>query len=190
MRTILGVLVSAVLVVGCASAGGTQAPAASAPTTQAPAASASGTPAPATSPTPRPSGAFGGKVEFRLDGSAATTEVDAVADGASLSGTAVTKFREGTHTVRLGCATQGGGSWVVGGTVETTTVHGESAGVWSAVIVKEGSPQQIGIWLSAGPEAGSDCDAFLSSFDVADLDPSAFSPAESGALVPPPASAP
>ncbi len=189
MRTILGVLVSAVLVVGCAGAAATQVPAASAPSSQAPAASASEQ-APATSATaatPSPSGAFGGIVHYQIDGGPATTEVNAIAEGASLSGTAVTTFREGVHTVRLGCATQGGGSWVVGGTVETTTVHGESAGAWSAVIVKDGSPEQIGIWLSAGPEAGSDCAAFLSSFVVAELDPGAFNPVESGELVPPPA---
>jgi hypothetical protein len=194
MRTILGVLVSAVLVVGCAGAAGTQAPAASSPSTQAPAASASGTQAPATSTTPRASGAFGGVAKFQLDGSPATTEINAVADGASVSGTAVTTFHGGIHTVRLGCATQGGGTWVVGGTVETTTVHGESAGAWSAVIVKDGSPPQIGIWLSADPADASDCEAWLASFDPAELfreaDPGTFNPLESGTLVPPPASAP
>ena len=81
----------------------------------------------------------------------ATTEVDAVADGASVSGTAVTAFRGGTHTVRLGCAARYGGTWVLGGTIEKSTVPGESAGAWSAVTVKDGSPQQIAVWLSAGP---------------------------------------
>jgi hypothetical protein len=190
MRTILGVLVSAVLVAGCAGAAGTQAPAASAPSTQAPAASASGTLAPATAATPSPSGAFGGTVQYKIDGGPATTTVDAVADGASVSGTAVTTFREGIHTVRLGCATQGGGSWVVGGTVETTTVHGESAGAWSAVIVKLGSPQQIGIWLSADPADATDCDAWVASIKPAEIGAENFSPVESGALVPPPIPAP
>ena len=139
---------------------------------------------------PSASGAFGGKVEYQLDGGPATTEVDAVADGVSVSGTAVTTFLGGTHTVRLGCAAQVGGSWLLGGTVEKTTVYGESAGPWSAVIVKDGSPQHIGIWLSAGPEAGSDCAAFLSSIEPAELDPGTFSPVESGVLVPPPDLAP
>ena len=187
MRTILGVLVIAVLVVGCGGAASTQAPAASGPSTQAPAASASGTQAPAASATPSPSGAFGGIVHYQLDGAPATTEVDAVADGASVSGTAVTAFRGGTHTVRLGCAARYGGTWVLGGTIEKSTVPGESAGAWSAVTVKDGSPQQIAVWLSAGtPEAGSSCDAFLASFAPAELEPGAFNPVESGALVPPP----
>jgi len=189
MRTILGVLVIAVLIVGCRGAASTQAPAApsAAPTqgtvsTSAPVATASATPS--------AGGAFGGIVHYQIDGGPATTEIDAVADSASLSGTAVTTFRAGTHTVRLGCAAHDGGSWVLGGTVEKSTVPGESAGYWSAVIVKDGSPQQIAIWLSADREAGGSCDAFLASIEAAKLDPGEFSPVESGVLLPPPAPVP
>lgn len=192
MRTILGVLVSALLVAGCAGATGSAAPSASAPAPSAPASAspspaqaAASTSAPAATPTP--SGGFGGTVEYKLDGAAATTTVDAVADGATVSGTAVTTFHEGTHTVRLGCASsKDGGSWVLGGTVEKTTVHGESAGAWSAVIVKDGTPQQIGIWLSADPSEASDCDAWVASIEPAEIGAENFSPVESGALVPPP----
>ena len=144
-------------------------------------------PSPSPSPTvvPSPSGAFGGTVHYHLDGAPATTEVDVVADGASVSGTAITTSVSGTHTVRLACATREGDTWALGGTTEQTTVPGERAGAWSAVIVRDGSPQQIGIWLSAGPEAGSDCDAFLASAGIANLGPENFNPVESGALVPP-----
>jgi hypothetical protein len=167
MRTILGVFAIAVLVVGCGGAAGTQAPAASA--------------------SPSTSGTFGGTVKFLLEGgSRATTTIDGVADGASLSGTAVTTFTSGTHTVRLGCAAQDGGSWVYGGTVEKTTVPGEPAGAWSAVIVKAGSPQQIGIWLSGDPGDATDCNAWVASIKPAEIDAENFSPIESGSLVPPP----
>jgi hypothetical protein len=132
--------------------------------------------------TPNP---FGGTVQYQLDGGPATTEVDAVAVGASVSGTAVTTFREATHTVQLGCAAQKRGSWVLGGTVEKTTVPGETAGYWSAVIVKDGSPQQIGIWLSGDPSSASDCEAFVASIEPAELGAENFSPVESGSLVPP-----
>ena len=143
-------------------------------------------PAPVASASPSPSGAFGGSVQYQIDGAPATTEVDAVASGESVSGTAVTTFRAGTHTVRLACAAaQDGGSWVLGGTTEKSTIPGEPVGAWSAVIIKDGSPQQIGIWLSADPAAGSDCEAFVASIKPAELDPGAFSPVESGALVPP-----
>jgi hypothetical protein len=165
MRTILGVLVMAVLVVGCGGATGTQAPAASA--------------------SPSTSGAFGGTLKFQIDGAPATTTIDAVADSSSVSGTAVTSFRAGTHTVRLGCAAEDGGSWVFGGTVEKTTVPGEPAGAWSAVILKAGTPQQIGIWLSGDPGEASDCDAWVASIKPAEIDPSNFNPVESGSLVPP-----
>ena len=102
-----------------------------------------------------------------------------------MSGTAVTEFREGTHTVRLGCASRNGDTWALGGTTEETTVPGERAGDWSAVIVKDGSPQQIGIWLSAPPSEGSDCEAFLAATDFASIGLENFNPVESGTLVPP-----
>ncbi len=135
---------------------------------------------------PSPSGPIGGIVHYQLDGAPATTAVDVVADGATVSGTAVTTLRQGTHTVRLGCVTRNGDTWAVGGATEQTTVPGERAGDWSAVTVKDGSPQQIGIWLSADPPAGSDCEAFLASIDFANIGPENFNPVESGVLVAPP----
>jgi hypothetical protein len=140
------------------------------------------TPGPTEEPT-----RVGGNVDYQLDGAPATTEVDAVADGASVSGAAVTTFFRGTHTVRLECAAQDGDTWAFGGTTEQTTVPGERAGDWSAVVVRDGSPQQIGIWLSDDKSEGSDCDDWLASIDLADIDPENFQPVESGALVPPPA---
>jgi hypothetical protein len=165
MRTILGVFVIAVLVVGCGGTAATQAPAASA--------------------VPSASAAVGGTLKFKLDGAPATTTIDATGDRASLSGTAVTTFSAGTHTVRLGCAAQDDGSWVFGGTVEKTTVPGESAGAWSAVIVKAGTPQQIGIWLSGDASEGSDCAAWVASIKPAEIGAENFSPVVSGVVVPP-----
>jgi hypothetical protein len=112
-------------------------------------------------------------------------EIDAVADGARVSGTAVATGRNGTHSVRLACAAKKGATWAVAGRVEHSTVPGEVAGPWSVVTVKDGQPQQITIWLSAGDYAGTDCAGFLASFDFAGLGPENFSPVESGRLVPP-----
>jgi hypothetical protein len=179
MRTILGVLVTTLLVAGCAGATGSAAPSASAPASVA-----------SRGASPSPSGAIGGSVQYQLDGAPATTQVDVVADGASVSGTAVTTFREGTHTVRLGCASRSGDTWALGGTTEQTTVPGERAGDWSAVIVKDGSPQGIAIWLSGDPSGASDCEAWLASTDFTNIGPENFNPVESGALVPPPDLAP
>src|SRR5690349_20688452 len=114
MRSIVGVLVSAILVVGCAGSTPSAAPAASAP---AAAASASG------------AGAFGGAVQFKYHGKAATTKVDAVADGSNVSGTAVTDIGDasdlgkGTHTVQLGCAAKAGDMWAVAGKTEKSSVE-------------------------------------------------------------------
>ena len=115
------------------------------------------------------------------------TKVDLVADGASVSGTAVSELGSGTHTIQLECASRNGDTWAVAGTIKETTVPGERAGPWSAVIVKDGPPQQIGLWLSDDKSEGSNCDAWLAAIDVSNIDPSAFNPVESGTLVPPPA---
>lgn len=143
--------------------------------------------APSAAPTASPSPtSVGGTVKFLGDGGTTTTTVDAVIDGASVSGTAVTTFSRSTHNVRLECAARDGDTWAFGGTSETTTVPGERAGDWSAVIVKDGQPQRIGIWLSDAKKAGIDCAGWLAAIDLATIDPSNFQPVESGALVPPP----
>ena len=187
MRTILGALMGALLVAGCADATGTAAPAASAP---APSdqASVDASPSASGSPggSPSSSGAIGGIVHYQSDGAPATTEVKIDGGGATVSGTAVTTFRSGTHTVRLGCVTRNGDTWALGGMTEKTTVPGERAGDWSGVIVKEGSPQRIGIWLSDDPSKASDCEAWLASTDFASIGPENFDAVESGRLVPPP----
>jgi hypothetical protein len=140
---------------------------------------------PASGSTPSASAALGGTVQYQTDGSPATTKVEVVADGANVSGTAVTTFREGTHTVNLECAARDGDTWAFGGKTAQTTVTDEKAGDWSAVIVKDGSPQKIGIWLSDDPSKASDCEAWLALIDLATIDPENFNPVESGALVPP-----
>ena len=148
--------------------------------------------APSASPSPTPSPIpIGGIVHYQLDGAPATTEVDAVADGASVTGTAVTtRGAQSTHTVRLECAGRDGDTWAFAGTTEKTTVSGERAGEWSAVIVRDGSPQRIGIWLSDPKSEGSDCDGWLALIDLADIGDENFRPVESGALVSPPDPAP
>ncbi len=144
-------------------------------------------PTPSASPTSTP---VGGTVQFQSDGAPATTVVDAVADGASVSGTAVTTFAAGTHTVRLECAARDGDTWAFGGTTEQTTVPGERAGDWSLVDVRDGSPPLIGIWLGDAKSEGSDCESWLASIGLADIGTENFSPVVSGALVPPPDLAP
>jgi hypothetical protein len=152
--------------------------------------SASPSPSAVAAATPKPSGAFGGIAQFQSDGAPATTEVDAVASGGRVSGSAVTVFGRGTHTVRLACGARQGNFWAVAGTVEKTTVPGEAPGPWSAVIVKDGSPQQIGIWLSGDAPAGAGCAGFLASIDIATIDPANFARVESGTLMPPGSLAP
>jgi hypothetical protein len=142
--------------------------------------------APTATPSPSP---IGGTVEFVVDGLSTTTVVDAVADGTSVSGSAVTTSSRGTHTVQLACGSRHGDTWALAGTVEDSTLPGEKAGDWSVVIVRDGSPQHISIWLSADPESVGDCDA-LASNDFSAIGLEDFSPVESRTLVPPPDLAP
>ena len=148
------------------------------------------TPVSTPTPSPTPSVAIGGTVEYDVDGANATTVVEAVADGANVSGTAVSTLRSGVHTVRLACAAQDGDTWVLGGTVEETTIPTEPVGTWSAVIVREGSPQQIALWLSDDPSAASDCESWLDLIQLDALGAENFAPVTSGALEPPPNLAP
>jgi hypothetical protein len=167
MRSILGVLVTALLVAGCAGSTGGAAPAASAPAASTAA------------------GGFGGAVQFKYHGQPTTTTVDAVADGTSVSGKAVTQIGKGTHTVQLGCAAKAGEMWAVAGKTEKSDVEGGRAGDWSAVIVMPGAPAKVGIWVSDDPSTASDCGAWLKGIDFATLDPQLFDTVESGALTPP-----
>jgi hypothetical protein len=150
------------------------------------------TPPPASTPTQAPqslTGAIGGTVTYQWDGAPASTKVDAAADSATITGTAVTTFASGTHSVRLECVARDGDTWAFAGTVEKSTAEASSVGGWSAIIVKDGSPQRIGIWVS-DPKAGrSDCGAWLAATGFATIDPGRFQPVESGALVPPPGGA-
>ena len=139
---------------------------------------------PAATQSPPP---VGGIVEYQHEGAPATTEVTATADGASVSGTAVTTLVGGTHTVGLECAADYGDTWAFAGTIEQTTLPSERPGGWSVVLVKDGSPQQIAIVWSID-KSGEDCDRWLGDFSG--WDPSGFRPVESGALVPPPDLAP
>ena len=176
---------------GSSSGGGTSTP--------VPTVSPTATPTPTLSPapstagaTPSQTGAFGGTVHFLGDNAVpAKTVVDAVSSGATVTGTAITTSRAGIHKIRLGCAARDGDSWALGGTVEESTLAGEIPGPWSRIVVKDGPPQQISMWLStdAAP-AGIDCAAFLATFSFADLGPENFATVESGELVPPPDLAP
>jgi hypothetical protein len=179
------------LMPGGSSGGGTATPVPTITPTATPTPTLS--PAPSTlSATPSQAGSFGGTVQYRDTGMPFTAEIDAVASGATVTGTAVYTSRDGTHTVRLGCAARDGDTWALAGTVEQSTIPGETAaaGYWSRVVVKDASPPQISIWLSADAPTDIDCATFLATFPFADLGPENFIPVESGELVPPPDLAP
>lgn len=143
--------------------------------------------APTAAPSPQP---FGGTVTYELDGGPVTTAVEAVVDGPSVSGTAVSTFVGATHTVGVECAARQGDHWAVGGTIEDSSVLGEIAGLWSAVFVKDGAPMQVGVWLSDAKADGSTCAGWLGSLDLESIDPANLQPVTSGTLVGPPEMAP
>lgn len=146
-----------------------------------------GGPAATATPSPSPSPPIGGTVNFvDDDGGESNTVVEAVADGASVSGTAVSTLQNGVHTVQLECAARHGNTWAFAGKVKETTVPGEPAGAWSAVLVRDGSPQQIAVWLSEDPSVADDCSSWLGSLQLDSIGDENFVPVTSGSLVPPP----
>lgn len=166
-RLVLSASIAASLLAGC----GTDAPSAE--------------PTPSAASTAPTSATLGGVVEFQFDGSSATTEVDAVADDAGISGSAVTTSGADTHAVKLECAHRDGDTWAFGGTVEESTIEAGAVGSWSAVVVRDGPPQEVAIWLSGDKSDGVDCAGWLESVGLSGIGDENFEPVESGELVPP-----
>ena len=158
-------------------------PSSSGPSSSAPASDGVGG-APSTTPSPSP---IGGKVEYQIDGAAATTEVTAVADGASVSGTAVTKFGGGTHTVRLACAA---GTAIPGPSPARPSRPRSQASVPATGRRSSSRTARPSTSGSGSPTTSRRVATVTTCWKLPLPDPSAFSPVESGALVPPPISRP
>ena len=125
-----------------------------------------GTDDPTASPTSQPvRGQFTYSVGF---GNVLAVEMDASSDGSSLSGTAiVSSDSETLYTVQLQCLRRfDDQTWVLAGAI---TPQPEGAGVttWTAVVVRDGSPQSVDI-VGEPAAAADDCEEFLTHVPRAD----------------------
>jgi hypothetical protein len=107
-----------------------------------------------------PPATISGQVTYLL-GDEITVDVDASANGSSLSGGATVSYGADQFTIGLHCARMfDDTTWMLGGEIDESTPGGQPVGTRTAVIVREGSPQQVSLWFD-DPSAGADCPAFL-----------------------------
>jgi energy-converting hydrogenase Eha subunit A len=115
---------------------------------------------PTSSPSASPTPAFvGGQFVFAGD---APVNIDALSDGSSLSGTVEGEWAGKPFSIRLECQRQfDAQTWMFAGVLTQSATPDRTAGDWGAVIVRDGSPQQAGIYTE-GSSTGDDCEGFVS----------------------------
>jgi hypothetical protein len=136
---------------------------------------------PSASPT-----AVGGQFTF----ADVSIDMDASSDGSTLSGTVVGSYRGDAFTIELQCLRQfDGQTWMLAGMLTESAVPDQAVGSWAAVIVRDGSPQQAGIWTEAQATA-DDCEEFVSDIPDSAVDgQDMIGPIDEGSITLPPAPA-
>jgi hypothetical protein len=124
-----------------------------------PADSGIGVPTESSSPVPSPSAtAVGGQFTF----AGIAVDMNASSDGSTLSGTVTGSYDEKTFSIELQCLRQfDGQTWMLAGVLTKSAVASQADGSWAAVIVRDGTPQQAGIYIQAQGTA-DDCGEFVS----------------------------
>jgi hypothetical protein len=116
---------------------------------------------PAATSSPAPSATlspFGGQFTFAGD---ISVDVDATRDGSTLSGTVVGVFNGETFRITLQCLRQfDAETWILAGELTQSADPNVADGSWGSLIVRDGSPQQAGIWTEAQTTA-DDCEEFV-----------------------------
>jgi hypothetical protein len=140
---------------------------------------------PTSSPTPSPTPAYvGGSYVFAGD---APVTIDALSDGSSLSGTVEGEWGGTPFGIRLQCLRQfDDTTWMLAGELTQSAEPARQAGDWGAVIVRDGSPQQTGVWTAASA-AGDNCDEFVREIpDMAVEGFESIGPMDEGSVALPP----
>src|SRR5262245_59172141 len=120
----------------------------------------SGVGGPSNSPSPSASPSFvGGQFTF----AGQPLEIDASSDGASLSGTAAGSWDGSSDAIRLECLRQfDERTWMLAGVLTESATNDRFAGDWGAVIVRDGSPQKVGITTDR-VSAGDSCEEYVAA---------------------------
>ena len=106
-----------------------------------------------------------GLVTFPLGDQNATVEVAASAIGSRLAGTATVANAPDRFTIGLECFRMfDDTTWILGGEIVESTSAGQPVGTRTAVLVRDGSPQQVILWFEdAASPAGAGCPAFVNA---------------------------
>ncbi len=106
-----------------------------------------------------------GQVTFPLGDQSATVNADASAIGSRLAGTATVAIASDRFTIGLECSRMfDDTTWILGGEIIQSTSEGQAVGTRSAVIVRDGSPQQVILWFEdPSSPAGAGCAAFVNA---------------------------
>ena len=123
-----------------------------------------------------------GRVTFQLGDNAVAVEVDASADGAALSGTAVVSFAPDEFTIALECSREfDDTTWILAGTTTESTTDNSPVGSRSAILVRDGAPQEVILWFEDPPPA-EDCAGFLEGIPEEDIVNAGFTPVTEGEI--------
>jgi hypothetical protein len=143
---------------------------------------------PTDSPVPSPSPiSIGG--EFTVAGDIVVA-IEGRSDGTSLSGTVNGSYAGDAFTIDLKCLRQyDDQTWMLAGVLTKSAVPDNRVGSWAAVVVRDSSPQQAGIWPSPAATADT-CAKFVSDIpDNAVEGPQMIAPMDEGSITLPPAPA-
>ena len=115
--------------------------------------------------------------------------VDASSDGSSLSGTVEGAWAGKPFSIRLECLRQfDPQTWMLAGRLTQSADANRSAGDWGALVVRDGSPQKVGVWTEAS-STGDDCTGFVYGIpdQAADEGQQFIGPMDEGSMTLPPA---
>ena len=132
-------------------------------------------------PTP-PANDVSGQLTFSLGDAPVSVEVDASADGSALSGTAAVRFDTDQFTIELECSRQfDDTTWILGGTTTESTTDNSPVGTRSALLVRDGAPQEMILWFEDAPPA-DDCAGFVNSLQEDAIVNAGFGPVTEGEI--------
>ena len=125
-----------------------------------------------------------GLVTFPLGDQSATVDVAASAIGSRLAGTATVAIASDRFTIGLECFRMfDDTTWILGGEIVQSTSEGQAVGTRVAVIVRDGSPQQVILWFEdPSSPAGAGCAALVNAIPDEEVVNGGFVPVEHGEI--------
>ena len=126
-----------------------------------------------------------GQVTFPLGDQSATVDVGCVGDRLAACRNGNRRHRDQARfTIGLECSRMfDDTTWILGGEIVQSTSEGQAVGTRSAVIVRDGSPQQVILWFEdPSSPAGAGCAAFVNAIPDEEVVNGGFVPVEEGEI--------